>query len=91
MTAKAQGVDDGQGRTPGVPSGTRVYGLAKHLTAAELFAGLGLRGCRCRATRTAFRWNRQSVHEGCLRGRQTSRGPQPLVDGGDEDSCLMTG
>ncbi|WP_431787584.1 DUF664 domain-containing protein [Streptomyces sp. G9] len=37
VAAKAQGVDDRQGRTPGVPSGTSVLGLLKHLTAAELY------------------------------------------------------
>ncbi|NML52556.1 DinB family protein [Streptomyces sp. R302] len=35
VAAKAQGLGDGQGRTPGVPSGTSVFGLVKHLTAAE--------------------------------------------------------
>ncbi|MFE6222764.1 MULTISPECIES: DinB family protein [unclassified Streptomyces] len=37
VAAKAQDLDDGQGRTPGVPSGTSVFGLVKHLTAAELY------------------------------------------------------
>ncbi|MFF2778901.1 DinB family protein [Streptomyces sp. NPDC058052] len=37
VAAKAQGLDDGQGRTPGVPSGTSIFGLVKHLTAAELY------------------------------------------------------
>ncbi|MFB6700849.1 mycothiol transferase [Streptomyces rubiginosohelvolus] len=37
VAAKAQGLDDRQGRTPGVPSGTSVLGLLKHLTAAELY------------------------------------------------------
>ncbi|MEU3396126.1 DinB family protein [Streptomyces filamentosus] len=37
VAAKAQGLDDGQGRTPGVPSGTSVFGLVKHLTAAEIY------------------------------------------------------
>lgn len=37
VIAKAQGLDDRRGRTPGVPSGTSVLGLVKHLTAAELY------------------------------------------------------
>ncbi|WP_428950030.1 DinB family protein [Streptomyces sp. cg35] len=37
VAAKAQGLDDGHGRAPGVPSGTSVFGLVKHLTAAELY------------------------------------------------------
>ncbi|MFF8553864.1 DinB family protein [Streptomyces sp. NPDC015501] len=37
VAGKAQGLDDRQGRTPGVPSGTSVFGLVKHLTAAELY------------------------------------------------------
>lgn len=37
VAAKAQGLDGGQGRKPGVPSGTSVFGLVKHLTAAELY------------------------------------------------------
>ncbi|MFE7567072.1 DinB family protein [Streptomyces sp. NPDC057539] len=37
VAAKAQGLEDGQGRTPGVPSGTSLLGLVKHLTAAELY------------------------------------------------------
>ncbi|MFI8436001.1 DinB family protein [Streptomyces sp. NPDC079020] len=37
VAAKAQGLDDRQGRMPGVPSGTSVLGLVKHLTAAELY------------------------------------------------------
>lgn len=37
VAAKAQGLDDGKGRTPGVASGTSVFGLVRHLTAAELY------------------------------------------------------
>ncbi|MEV6246430.1 DinB family protein [Streptomyces sp. NPDC051742] len=37
VAAKARGLDDGQGRTPGVPSGTSVLGLVKHLAAAEVY------------------------------------------------------
>lgn len=37
LTAKAQGLTEQQGRTPGVPSGTSVLGLVKHLTAAERY------------------------------------------------------
>ncbi|MEE1753040.1 DinB family protein [Streptomyces sp. SP18CS02] len=37
VASKAQGLDDGQGRTSGVPSGTSVFGLVKHLTSAELY------------------------------------------------------
>ncbi len=37
VAAKARGLDDEKGRTPGVPSGTSVLGLVKHLTAAELY------------------------------------------------------
>ncbi|MFH9292849.1 DinB family protein [Streptomyces sp. NPDC017520] len=37
VASKAEGLDDRQGRTPGVPSGTSVLGLVKHLTAAELY------------------------------------------------------
>ncbi|MEU5212771.1 DinB family protein [Streptomyces sp. NPDC020742] len=35
VAAKAQGLRDEQGRASGVPSGTSVFGLVKHLTAAE--------------------------------------------------------
>ncbi|MFI1157867.1 DinB family protein [Streptomyces sioyaensis] len=35
VIAKAQGLADQQARTPGVPSGTSLLGLVKHLTAAE--------------------------------------------------------
>ncbi|WP_017242002.1 DinB family protein [Streptomyces sp. SS] len=37
VAAKAEGLDDVRGRTPGVPSGTSVLGLVKHLTAAEVY------------------------------------------------------
>ncbi|WP_418957659.1 DinB family protein [Streptomyces tritici] len=37
VAAKAEGLDDGKGRTPGVESGTSVFGLVKHLTAAETY------------------------------------------------------
>ncbi|MGC5533670.1 DinB family protein [Streptomyces sp. SR-10] len=37
VAGKARCLDDRQGRTPGVPSGTSVFGLVKHLTAAELY------------------------------------------------------
>ncbi|MEV6425057.1 DinB family protein [Streptomyces sp. NPDC051662] len=37
VATKAQGLEDRHGRTPGVPSGTSVLGLVKHLTAAELY------------------------------------------------------
>ncbi|MEU4175987.1 DinB family protein [Streptomyces sp. NPDC026589] len=37
VISKARGLDARQGRTPGVPSGTSVLGLVKHLTAAELY------------------------------------------------------
>ncbi|MCX4821443.1 DinB family protein [Streptomyces sp. NBC_01142] len=37
VAAKTQGLDDEQGRTSGVPSGTSVFGLVKHLTSAELY------------------------------------------------------
>jgi uncharacterized damage-inducible protein DinB len=36
VAAKAEGVDEQLARTPGVPSGTNLLGLIKHLTAAEL-------------------------------------------------------
>jgi uncharacterized damage-inducible protein DinB len=35
VAAKAVGISDEQGRTPGVPSGTSILGLIRHLTAAE--------------------------------------------------------
>lgn len=47
VAAKAAGVPDGQARTPGVPSGTSLLGLVRHLTAVEhnwfvwAFAGEG--------------------------------------------------
>ncbi|MFE5797084.1 DinB family protein [Streptomyces sp. NPDC056503] len=37
VTAKARGLDDTKGRTAAVPSGTSVFGLVKHLTAAERY------------------------------------------------------
>ncbi|MFI6641274.1 DinB family protein [Streptomyces sp. NPDC050504] len=37
VAAKALGLDDERGRTPGVPSGTSVLGLVKHLTAVEVY------------------------------------------------------
>ncbi|MGG7570124.1 DinB family protein [Streptomyces sirii] len=37
MAAKAQGLAEEQGRTAGVPSGTSLFGLVKHLTAAERY------------------------------------------------------
>ncbi|MGW3012583.1 DinB family protein [Streptomyces sp. NPDC001219] len=37
VTAKTQGLADARGRAPGVPSGTSVLGLVKHLTAAEVY------------------------------------------------------
>jgi uncharacterized damage-inducible protein DinB len=36
VAAKVDGLDERQARTPGVPSGTNLLGLVKHLTAAEL-------------------------------------------------------
>lgn len=36
VAAKARGVTDEQARTPGVPSGTSLLGLVKHLTAVDL-------------------------------------------------------
>ena len=35
IAAKAQGISDEQGSTPGVPSGTNVLGLIRHMTGAE--------------------------------------------------------
>ncbi|MBO2464330.1 DinB family protein [Actinomadura violacea] len=35
VAAKAEGVPDAQGRAPGVPSGTNLLGLVKHLTHVE--------------------------------------------------------
>jgi len=35
IVAKAEGISDEQGRTRGVPSGTSVLGLIRHLSAAE--------------------------------------------------------
>lgn len=37
VVAKAQGLDSDGGRRPGVPSGTSLLGLIKHLTAAEVY------------------------------------------------------
>ncbi|MGY0236160.1 DinB family protein [Longispora urticae] len=37
VIAKATGVTEDQGRTPGVDSGTSLYGLIRHLTAAETY------------------------------------------------------
>ncbi|MGX1975592.1 DinB family protein [Streptomyces kronopolitis] len=37
VITKAQGLTEQQARTPGVPSGTSVLGLVKHLTAAERY------------------------------------------------------
>ncbi|GIG61625.1 hypothetical protein Lfu02_59970 [Longispora fulva] len=37
VIAKASGVTDEEGRTPGVASGTSLLGLVRHLTAAERF------------------------------------------------------
>jgi len=41
IAAKATGVPEPQVRTPGVPSGTSLLGLVKHLTAVERFYFLG--------------------------------------------------
>jgi hypothetical protein len=41
IAAKAEGVSDPQVRTPGVPSGTSLLGLVKHLTFVERFYFLG--------------------------------------------------
>nr|WP_211247584.1 DinB family protein [Cryptosporangium arvum] len=41
IAAKAEGVPEPQVRTPGVPSGTNLLGLIKHLTAVERFYFLG--------------------------------------------------
>ncbi|RZT84838.1 uncharacterized protein DUF664 [Pseudonocardia sediminis] len=45
VAAKAEGAPDPQVRTPGVPSGTSVLGLVKHLTAVEgsYFLGVDVR------------------------------------------------
>ncbi|MEU2506344.1 DinB family protein [Streptomyces sp. NPDC007863] len=37
VAAKARGLDDARGRTAAVPSGTSLYGLVRHLTAAERY------------------------------------------------------
>ncbi|MFI6405039.1 DinB family protein [Streptomyces sp. NPDC050548] len=37
VVAKAEGVGEEQGRAPGVPSGTSIFGLVKHLAAAEAY------------------------------------------------------
>lgn len=37
VAAKAEGLSTEQGRAPGVPSGTSVLGLIKHLTASEVY------------------------------------------------------
>ncbi|MDQ0381270.1 mycothiol transferase [Amycolatopsis thermophila] len=41
VTAKAEGVPEAQARAPGVPSGTNLLGLVKHLTAVERYWLLG--------------------------------------------------
>jgi len=41
VAAKAEGVPEPAVRTPGVPSGTSLLGLVKHLAAVERFAFLG--------------------------------------------------
>jgi uncharacterized protein DUF664 len=41
IAGKAEGVSDPQVRTPGVPSGTSLLGLVKHLTFVERFNFLG--------------------------------------------------
>ena len=41
IAAKADGVPERDVRTPGVPSGTNLLGLIKHLTAVERFTFLG--------------------------------------------------
>jgi hypothetical protein len=41
IAAKAEGVPEPQIRTPGVPSGTSLLGLVKHLTCVERFYFLG--------------------------------------------------
>ena len=41
IAAKATGVPEPQVRTPGVPSGTNLLGLVKHLTAVERYYFLG--------------------------------------------------
>jgi hypothetical protein len=37
VVAKAEGVGEEHGRAPGVPSGTSIFGLVKHLAAAESY------------------------------------------------------
>jgi len=43
VAAKAEGVPEPQVRTPGVPSGTALLGLVRHLTHVERFTFLGER------------------------------------------------
>ncbi|WP_285481930.1 DinB family protein [Amycolatopsis sp. NBRC 101858] len=43
VAAKAEGVPEPQARTPGVPSGTSLLGLVRHLTHVERFTFLGER------------------------------------------------
>jgi hypothetical protein len=43
VAAKAEGVPEPQARTPGVPSGTSLLGLVRHLTRVERFTFLGER------------------------------------------------
>jgi len=50
VAAKAEGVPEPQVRTPGVPSGTSLLGLVRHLTHVERFTFLGERTADWQAT-----------------------------------------
>jgi hypothetical protein len=50
VAAKAEGVPEPQVRTPGVPSGTSLLGLVRHLTHVERFTFLGEHTADWRAT-----------------------------------------
>lgn len=65
VAAKAEGVPEPQVRTPGVPSGTSLLGLVRHLTHVERFTFLGERTADWRAT---FRPSPQETAASILAG-----------------------
>ncbi|SEF20123.1 Protein of unknown function [Amycolatopsis pretoriensis] len=65
VAAKADGVPEPQVRTPGVPSGTSLLGLVRHLTHVERFTFLGERTADWPAT---FRPRPEETAEALLAG-----------------------
>jgi len=90
VAAKAEGVDEQLARTPGVPSGTSLLGLIKHLTAAELnWFVRGYAGADIEIADLSMRLDEDESGVGVLAAyREAIARANEVIDGADELSSL---